>query len=88
VRAKGGGGDALRPISGLPNIDRPLARRAISPRLGAFRGPLIAAITVIIDLLRWLGHQAAIAGPLDPRARVAGYLSVGGSSIRPTITSA
>lgn len=28
--------------------------RAISPRLGAFSGPLIGAITVIIDLLHGL----------------------------------
>jgi hypothetical protein len=69
---EGGMDGALRPISGLPNIDRAFARHAISPRLGAFRGPLIAAITVIIDLLRGLSHQAAISGPRDPRARVAG----------------
>jgi len=70
--ASKGEDDALCPISGLPNTDRRIARRAISPRLGAFRGPLIAAITVIIDLLRGPSHQAAISSPRDPRARVAG----------------
>ena len=34
------------------HIDRRSERRTISPRLGAFRDLLIAAITVIIDLLR------------------------------------
>lgn len=48
----------LGPISELPNIDRWLESRAISPHLGAFRDPLIAAITVIIDLLRVAGARA------------------------------
>lgn len=54
-------------------------RRAISPRLGAFRGPLIAAITVIIDLLRGRVHRSILelaARPISHHTQVSRHKSL------------
>lgn len=54
-------------------IDRRAKRRTISPRLGAFRDPLIAAITVIIDLLPGPSPSVhGIANSLQRRADASG----------------
>lgn len=55
-------------------IDRRSERRTISPRLGAFRDPLIAAITVIIDLLR---ARAITIGPRNRKQPVTSRGCVG-----------